>query len=156
MHECTLFSHQKDICFHLWKTLYNNHKICKYVYVPSSMFWKSTTGEIQGLLEPHCKWRAGENPVLMSGSDLCILWNLTVQPRHFNNRITIFCLPISTFMYLWAIYILQQSVCCGPIIGIYKSLTDTWAWKLGTRPHSFISGNISFKFSVQCMTPTAL
>jgi hypothetical protein len=34
--------------------------------------------------------------------------------------------------------------CCskigGPIVGIYKSLTETWMWKLGTSPRSFISG----------------
>ncbi len=40
---------------------------------------------------------------------------------------------------------------CWPIVGIYKSLTYTWMWKLGTRPHSFISGNICFEFSVQCI-----
>ena len=33
-----------------------------------------------------------------------------------------------------------------PIVGIYKSLTDK-----RTRPCSFISGNICFEFSVQCM-----
>ncbi len=27
----------------------------------------------------------------------------------------------------------------GPIVGIYKSLTDTWIWKLGLRPRSFFS-----------------
>ncbi len=26
---------------------------------------------------------------------------------------------------------------CGSIVGIYKSLTDTWMWKLGTRPRCF-------------------
>ncbi len=35
--------------------------------------------------------------------------------------------------------------CCskidGPIVAIFKSLTDTRIWKLGTRPRSFISGN---------------
>jgi len=41
--------------------------------------------------------------------------------------------------------------CCGPIVGIYKSLTETWMWKLGTRPYSFISGNICFEFSVHCI-----
>ncbi len=63
-----------------------------------------------------------------------------------------FCLPISTFMYLWAIYIFPGSVClfcCSqigrPVLGIYKSFTDTWMEELGTRPCSFISGN-----SVQC------
>ncbi len=46
--------------------------------------------------------------------------------------------PISTFMCLWAISIFPQSIClfccrkiCGPILRIYKSLTDTWMWKLG-------------------------
>ncbi len=48
--------------------------------------------------------------------------------------------PISTIMCLWAIYIFPWSAClfcsrkiCGPILGIYKSLTDTWMWKLGLR-----------------------
>ncbi len=48
--------------------------------------------------------------------------------------------PISTFMRLWAIYIFPRLIClfccrkmCGPILGIYKSLTDTWMWKLGLR-----------------------
>ncbi len=48
--------------------------------------------------------------------------------------------PISTFMCLCAIYIFPRSIClfccrkiCGPILGIYKSLTDTWMWKLGLR-----------------------
>ncbi len=30
---------------------------------------------------------------------------------------------------------------CGPILGIYKSLTDTWMWKLGLRQHNSFSGN---------------
>ncbi len=41
---------------------------------------------------------------------------------------------------LWAIYIFPGLVClfgcskrCRPILGIYKSLTDTWMWKLGER-----------------------
>ncbi len=57
-------------------------------------------------------------------------------------------LPIPTFMYLWAIYMLPRSVhlfyCSkigGPIVGINKSLTDTWMQELGARPRSFLSGN---------------
>ncbi len=38
-----------------------------------------------------------------------------------------------------------------PIVGIYKSLTDTRMLKLGTRPRSFISGNICLEFLVQCI-----
>ncbi len=37
------------------------------------------------------------------------------------------------------------------IMGIYKSLTDTWIWKLGLRPRNSFSGNICFKFSVLCL-----
>jgi hypothetical protein len=29
----------------------------------------------------------------------------------------------------------------GPIVGVYKSLTDTGMWKLGQRSRSFFSGN---------------
>ncbi len=50
---------------------------------------------------------------------------------------------------LWAIYIFQQSDClfccrkkCGPILGMYKSLKGTWAWRrsipfLGIRKWDF-------------------
>ncbi len=31
------------------------------------------------------------------------------------------------------------------------SLTDTWMWKLGLRPHNSFSGNICFEFSVLCL-----
>ncbi len=33
----------------------------------------------------------------------------------------------------------------GPITGIYKSIPDTWMYKLGTRPCSFIYGNNWFR-----------
>ncbi len=56
---------------------------------------------------------------------------------------------MSTFEYLWVVYIFPQSVCLfgcstigGPILGIHKSLTEVRVWKLGTRPRSLISGNI--------------
>ncbi len=65
-------------------------------------------------------------------------WN-----SYFQNRIIMFCLPVPTLVYLWAIYIFPGSVClfccreiCGPILGIYKMLTDTWMWKLGLRPRN--------------------
>jgi hypothetical protein len=47
----------------------------------------------------------------MSGSNLCIPRSETARPRSFQNRIIMFCLPISTFMYLCAIYIFPGLVC---------------------------------------------
>ncbi len=90
----------------------------------------------------------------MAGSDLCILINETAWPQSFKNRIIMFCLPISTFIYLWAIFLFPRSVCQVPMVGIYKSLIDPWMKKLGTRQRSFISGNICFEFSVQCEQST--
>ncbi len=69
--------------------------------------------------------------------------NEIAQPHYFQNRIIMFCLPISSERF---IYSYDQSY----IVGIYKSLTDTWMQKLGTRPRIVISGNICFEFSVQC------
>jgi hypothetical protein len=43
---------------------------------------------------------------------------------YLQNRFIMF--PISTFMCLWAIYIFRRSVFWGPIVGIFKLLTDIW------------------------------
>ncbi len=79
-------------------------------------------------------------------------FNINVWFRYFQNRIIMFCLPISTFMYRRAIYIFPGSVClfcCSQIgrliLGIYKSSTDTWMYKF-----HFISENTLIGFSVQC------
>ncbi len=34
------------------------------------------------------------------------------------------------------------------IVGIYKSLTDTWEWNFGLWPRNFFSENICFEFSI--------
>jgi hypothetical protein len=76
---------------------------------------------------------------------------------YFQNRIIMFCLPVPTLIHLWEIYIFPGSRCpffcreiCGLILGIYKSLTDTWMWKLGLRPRNSQKRNTLMGFSLQC------
>ncbi len=38
----------------------------------------------------------------------------------------------------------------GPNVGIYRSRTDTWMWKLGTRPRNSFSKNRQIQISFQC------
>ncbi len=57
---------------------------------------------------------------------------------------------------IWELFIptigpqMQYRKIAGPIVGMYKSFTDTWMQIFGRSPRSFISGNICFEFSVQC------
>ncbi len=39
---------------------------------------------------------------------------------------------------------------CRPILGLYKSLTETWIWKLGLRPRYSRKRNTLVEFSLQC------
>ncbi len=64
-------------------------------------------------------------------------WNCAASllPKE-NYRIIMFCLPIPTLVYIFPGS--DCLFCCsqifGLILGIYKSLTDTWMWKLGLKP----------------------
>jgi hypothetical protein len=60
-------------------------------------------------------------------------------------------------MFLWAIYLFPWSVClfcCRTInqqnVEIYRSLVDTWMWKMGLRPHNSFFGITSIQIYVQC------
>ncbi len=94
------------------------------------------------------------------GSNI-IVWFPFVESQkwncYFQNRVIMFCLPVPTLIYPWEIYIFPGSVClfccreiCGLILEIYKSLTDTWMWKLGLRPCNSQKRSTLMGFSLQC------
>ncbi len=49
--------------------------------------------------------------------------------------------------------LLKKNTVCGLILEIYKSLTDTWMWKLGLGPRNSFSGNTKMEFLLQCEDP---
>ncbi len=55
------------------------------------------------------------------------------------------------YIFLESVHIFSCSRIGRPILRIYKSLTDTWIWKLGLTPRNSFSGNICFEFSVLCL-----
>ncbi len=66
-----------------------------------------------------------------------------------------------THIYFWEIHIFPGFVClyccrdiCGLILGIDKSLVDTWMWKLGLRPRNSQKRNTEMGFSLQCRVIT--
>ncbi len=88
------------------------------------------------------RWESNINVWLPFMYSLLLNW-------YFQYRTIMFSLPVPTFIYLWEIYIFPGSVClfccreiCGPIMGIYKSLTYKWMWKLGLRPRYSQKRNI--------------
>ncbi len=61
-------------------------------------------------------------------------------------------------LFTWENYIFPRSVfhfCCrkigGPTMGIHRSLTDTWMWKLGLKPRNSFSENTKIEISLQCL-----
>ncbi len=85
----------------------------------------------------HYKWKAGESPLLMSGSHLCIPRNETLQPPYFQNRIIMFSLPILTLIYLWEIYLLLGSVC----LFCCSQISPDSSWEYINRSQTHECGN---------------
>ncbi len=97
-------------------------------------------------VEPFKAYTANEGPAKNQYKCLVSFMYFQKWNCYFQNIIIMFCLPVPTLIYLWEIYIFPALVCifccreiCGPILGIYKSLTDTWMWKfkIGTEAAQF-------------------
>jgi hypothetical protein len=91
----------------------------------------------------------------MSGSNLCIPKNETVGPCYFQTELYVmFCLPISTFMYMWA-----GSLCLLTILLQPNRQTLPWNIKIahkdmnvgiGNEAAHFISVITLIEFSLEC------
>ncbi len=78
---------------------------------------------------------ANEGPMRIQYKCLVPIYVFPEMKLLFPKPLVMFCLSVPTLTYLWEIYIFPGSVClffcweiCGLILGIYKSLTDTWMW----------------------------
>ncbi len=76
---------------------------------------------------------------------------------YFQNRIIMFCLTVPTLIYLWEVYIFpgwSAYSATGKYADWYKSLSDTWMWKLGLRPCNSQERNTwDFPCSVYLLVP---
>ncbi len=123
---------------------------CQYHHAQDSFYCVSLRNCTSLFLSLHCtkctiqihtlerkgRWESNINvwfPIMYSQK-----WNCYSQ-----NIIIIICLSVPSLVHISVRdlqYIFPGSVClfccreiCGPILGIYKSLTDTWMWKLALR-----------------------
>ncbi len=62
----------------------------------------------------------------------CIPRNETVQPRYFQNRIIMLCLPVSPLIYLWEIYVFPGSVC---LLCCSQYVERSWEYINRTQTH---------------------
>ncbi len=85
------------------------------------------------------------------------VWFPIMYSQKWNYAASLFSKQNPILIYLWEIYIFPESVClfccsqiCGLILGIYKSLTNTWLLKLGLRPRNSQKRNTEMGFSLLC------
>ena len=112
--------------------------------------WRTGFGNVLSSSEPHLNHTSNEGPVRIQYKCLVPIYVFPEMkllfPKHYNNVLSP---SSSTHISVRDLYIskmglpilLQENTVCGPILGIYKSLTDTGMWKLGLKPSNFQKRN---------------
>jgi hypothetical protein len=135
-----------------FKKLYRVHVVkVLYKYVPLSVWWKDYFYEMYEsyFLNRHCPdifWRhtVNEGPVRIQYKCLVPIYVFPEMKLLFPKQNYNVLSPSSyTHISVRDLYFFPRLVypfccreICGPILGIYKSITDTWMWKLGLRPRN--------------------
>ncbi len=109
---------------------------------PATTLLPSLQSGKQPRIYSHCN----ENPIYVF-----LFWELRGLSPNFQINVSVSDL----YKFPGSVYIFSCSRIGRPIMGIYKSLTDTWMWKLGLRPHISFSGKYLFLIlgivSLQCI-----
>ncbi len=111
--------------------LWNIFKICNIRFWDSTLFTTLTQQSLSDhpyIKQEYCTYVVKNSTLHRHWTEN---WNKIFSERKLCGRSPNFL--ISTFKYLWAIYLFPPTVClfgCSkisrPIVGIYKSLTDVW------------------------------
>ncbi len=104
-----------------------------------------------------CAWRPGQCLLCVISFMHCKRQNTEISKKIFPEKeyrglspnFLIHASVSDLYIPTMGLPILLEEI-CGPILGLYKSLTDTWMWKLGLRPRYSQKRNTWVGFSLQC------
>jgi hypothetical protein len=102
----------------------------------------SQTKSVPVLFFKALRAQGNENPIYVF-----LFWKLRGLSPNVHIHVSVSVL----YIFPGSVHIFSCSRIGRSIMGIYKSLADTWMWKLGLWPCNSFSGDICFEFSVFCL-----
>jgi hypothetical protein len=125
-----------------WKFIYSEW----WVFPKFVRLLSATNGVLQTFAVGIFKIHVTQEPALQRKSHLCVPFLGIARPQPQFQHLC----DCERFVSRIGLHISSSRI-GRPMVGIYKSLTDTWMWKLGLRPQNSFPGNICFEISVFCL-----